>query len=77
MAAGSDADLLVVDLGRKKTITANNMHSSSDYYLYEGWEVTGWPVCTIIRGKEVVRDDKPVVGPGHGQYIACQPAYRS
>jgi dihydropyrimidinase len=77
MAVGSDADLLVVDLNKKKTITAGNMHSSSDYYLYDGWEVTGWPVSTIIRGTEVVRDDKPVVEPGYGQFIPTKPAYRS
>lgn len=75
MAAGADADIIVVDLNKKKTVTANNMHSSSDYSLYDGWEVTGWPVLTLLRGKEIVRDDKIVAEP-EGRYVPCQAAYR-
>lgn len=76
MAVGSDADIVIVDLNKKKTVRAGEMHSISDYSLYEGWEITGWPAATIIRGNIVVQDDKFVVEPGYGQYLPCSPAYR-
>lgn len=76
MAVGSDADLVIVDLNKKKTVKAGEMHSISDYSLYEGWEITGWPVMTMIRGKVVVDSDKIVAEPGYGQYMPCSPAYR-
>lgn len=76
LAVGSDADLVIVDLNKKKTVKAGEMHSISDYSLYEGWEITGWPVMTMIRGKVVVDNDKIVAEPGYGQYMPCSPAYR-
>jgi len=80
MAVGSDADLLIIDLNKKKVLKAADKsvwHSKvADYCLYEGWEVTGWPVMTMIRGKVVVENDQCLIEPGYGEYVACQPAYR-
>lgn len=76
MAPGSDADLLIVDLNKKKTVKAEDMHSISDYSLYEGWEITGWPVMTMVRGQVIVDNDKFVVEPGYGEFMPCAPAYR-
>lgn len=76
MAIGSDADIIIVDLNKKKTVKAEDMHSITDYSLYEGWEITGWPTTTIIRGKVVFENNKFVVEPGYGQYMPCLPAYR-
>jgi dihydropyrimidinase len=45
------------------------MHGGSDYTPYEGIEVTGWPVSTMVRGKFVVRDGKLVAKPGLGEYV--------
>lgn len=76
MAVGSDADIVIVDLNKKKAVKAAEMHSISDYCLYEGWEIAGWPVMTMIRGKVVVDNDKLVTEPGYGRYMPCAPAYR-
>ena len=46
------------------------MHGGSDYTPYEGIEVTGWPVSTMVRGKFVVRDGKLVGTLGAGDYVA-------
>jgi dihydropyrimidinase len=76
MAVGADADLVIVDLDRKKTLSGKNRHSISDYSLYEGWELTGMPVMTLIRGQKVVEDDKIVGTPGYGQFVPTEGAHK-
>ncbi len=51
---GSDADLVVVDLHRRAKITKDLLHTITPWSIYEGWEVTGWPVMTIVRGNIVM-----------------------
>ncbi len=68
---GSDADLVIVDLEKKGTFGAAHQHYKiSDYTPYEGWEVTGWPVMTMVRGTVVVEDGELKAEPGLGRYIA-------
>jgi dihydropyrimidinase len=51
------------------TITQGLMQHGGDYTPYEGFEVTGWPIKTLVRGV-VVADDGRVVGkPGFGQFL--------
>lgn len=67
---GSDADLTIVDLEMQKTVTPDIMSSSSDYTIYDGWKLTGWPVTTIVRGRIVMNNgivDKDALG--HGKLI--------
>ena len=52
---GSDADITIWDPNRSAQVLAANDRSKSDYSVYEGWKVTGWPVMTLRRG-EVVYD---------------------
>lgn len=70
IAIGSDADIVIWDPNRSMTIGQANQHGGADYTPYEGLEVTGWPVSTIVRGKFVVRDGKLVGDKGHGQHLA-------
>ena len=56
IAVGADADIAIWDPERKVTITQSLLHHGADYTPYEGLEVTGWPVTTIVRGRVVVRD---------------------
>jgi dihydroorotase-like cyclic amidohydrolase len=51
---GADADLVVVDLKRRATVTKELLHTITPWSVYEGWEVTGWPVMTIVRGNIVM-----------------------
>ena len=69
IAPGSDADIVIFDPNRKKTITAAEQHSKSDYNLYEGTEVTGDVDVTLIRGTVVVQDGELKVEPGFGQFV--------
>ena len=53
---GSDADLVIVDLDLKKKVTPELLQSYSDYTIYDGWELCGWPIATILRGKIVMEN---------------------
>ncbi|MEM7494400.1 MAG: dihydroorotase [Pseudomonadota bacterium] len=56
IAEGYDADFTVVDLKRKEVITKEWSASKCGWTPYEGFEATGWPVATIVRGGFVMRD---------------------
>jgi dihydropyrimidinase len=68
IAAGSDADLCVIDPTIKKRLTAEDFHVS-DYSPWEGWQVEGWPVMTILRGQTMVEDGQMRGSLGSGQLI--------
>jgi dihydropyrimidinase len=70
IAVGCDADIAIWDPERSVKITAGDLHDGADYTPYEGLEVTGWPVTTIVRGKAVVRDGKLVGKMAHGEHLA-------
>ena len=55
IAAGSDADLAIIDPSIRKQLTRDDFHVS-DYSPWEGWNVSGWPVMTILRGKVIVQE---------------------
>ncbi len=54
IAVGYDADLTVVDLKRRETITDSWIASRAGWTPYNGVTVTGWPVGTVIRGNKVM-----------------------
>ena len=69
IAVGSDADITLWDADRKVTLTQSLMHHGSDYTPYEGIEVTGWPVTTILRGSVIFDDGQPVAAKGFGRFL--------
>jgi dihydroorotase len=54
IAVGYDADLTVVDLRRRETITDKWIASRAGWTPYDGMTVTGWPVGTFVRGHKVM-----------------------
>ncbi len=54
IAVGYDADLTVVDLKRRETITDKWIASRAGWTPYDGMTVTGWPVGTFVRGHKVM-----------------------
>ncbi len=50
---GSDADLVIVDLDRTAKVTQNMIYSSAGWSIWEGKELKGWPVMTILRGNVI------------------------
>ena len=69
LTPGADADITVVDLDREREVKADELGSYSDYSLYEGWILKGWPVLTMVRGQVVMEDGRIVGPPGHGTYL--------
>ncbi len=67
---GSDADLTIVDLDIEKKVTPDLLQSFSDYTIYDGHKLKGWPVMTIVRGRIVMEegqvDNKAV---GYGEFV--------
>ena len=65
----SDADITMIDLKKEKTVSSELFGGFSDYIVYEGRNLKGWPVKTIVRG-ELVSDDFEVIGKlGHGKLV--------
>jgi dihydropyrimidinase len=69
LAEGSDGDICVWDPDERWTISIDDLHHDGDYSPWEGWEVTGRPVTTILRGKVVVDDGQLVGAPTDGQWL--------
>jgi dihydropyrimidinase len=69
---GSDADLTLVDLDLEKKVTVDLFETWSDYTLYTGVNLRGWPVVTMLRGRVVARDGKLQKDPGYGKFIPRQ-----
>jgi dihydropyrimidinase len=69
IAVGSDADLVVLDPGRRRVIDGAAMESRAGYSAYDGREVYGWPRFTISRGDVVLEDGEVVAPPGRGQWL--------
>jgi dihydropyrimidinase len=68
IAVGSDADIAIWDPEKAMTITNANQGHGADYTPYEGFEVTGWPVLTMVRGQVIMREGTLVARPGAGIY---------
>jgi dihydropyrimidinase len=54
LAIGADADIVLWDPHQEHTISAETHHMNTDYNVYEGMTVTGWPVRTLLRGRSIV-----------------------
>lgn len=67
---GSDADITVIDFKKEKVIRASQMIGASDFTPFEGWQVKGGPVMTIVRGTIVAQDGEAYGKPGYGQFIS-------
>jgi dihydroorotase/allantoinase len=66
---GSDADFTVVDLRKKSTLHAANMHTACGWIPYEGRKITGKVTYTILRGQVVMQHGKILGNPGTGRFV--------
>ncbi len=71
IAKGYDADFTIVDLARREKITDAWSASRVGWTPFDGMEVKGWPVMTIIRGRTVMRDNE-ILGAAAGEPIRFQ-----
>ena len=68
IAVGYDADLTIVDLNKRATITNGWIQSRCGWTPYDGVTVQGWPVGTMVRGRRVMWDGE-IAGPAQGQPV--------
>jgi dihydropyrimidinase len=73
VAVGSDADLVVWDPEKSKTISAVNQQSAIDYNVFEGQKVKGLPRYTLTRGRVAVNDGVFEGHEGHGEFVGRAP----
>src|SRR5687768_14454423 len=69
IAVGNDADIVIFDPQLTRTVRASEMHSACDYDPYEGWEVTGWPTTTLLRGQTAYSGGEVLARPGQGRLV--------
>ena len=67
IAPGSDADIVLVDPSIKKRLTMDDFHVT-DYSIWEGFDIEGWPVMTILRGTVAVEEGQLKTSLGSGQF---------
>jgi dihydropyrimidinase len=67
----SDADLTIVDLELQQKVTPDLLESYSDYTIYDGWTLRGWPILTMVRG-EVIMENGRINSEslGHGKFVS-------
>jgi dihydroorotase len=69
MAEGYDADLTLVDLKARRTITHDQQASRCGWTPFDGFEAVGWPMATIVRGRVVMQDGE-LIGTAHGRPVS-------
>jgi dihydropyrimidinase len=67
---GKDADLVLFDPAARRTLRAADLHHTSDYTPYEGFELHGAVRSVFVRGRLVVRDGRFVGRRGAGEFVA-------
>lgn len=66
---GCDADIVLIDMNINKEVKASERNTRSDFSLYEGEKIKGWPVLTIKNGEVVAQDGKYIANYSNGRYI--------
>lgn len=73
---GLDADIVVYDPKKSKTIKNKDLHGKTDHTIWEGVKVKGYPEKTFLRGKIVYDNGKFIdknAKKGSGKFIKCKP----
>jgi dihydropyrimidinase len=66
---GRDADLVLFDPNARRTLHAADLHHTSDYTPYEGFELSGAVRSVFVRGRPVIRDGAFVGQRGFGRFV--------
>jgi dihydropyrimidinase len=70
---GSDADVIVLDPARTKTLSAATQRQNTDFSVWEGMDVRGVVVHTFSRGAHLWADGELRAEAGRGRYLARDP----
>jgi dihydropyrimidinase len=70
---GSDADIVIWDGERRLKYGVAYAHHRTDYSLYEGWELVGFPEKVFLRGQLIVDGERWLGSPGMGRFLHREP----
>lgn len=68
---GSYGDIVVIDPSLEVKLNNDMVHTAADYTTFDGLEVKGYPVMTILRGMIAYRDGMFLMGDPKGKFISC------
>jgi dihydropyrimidinase len=66
---GADADILVVDAETERVVVPDNLRSRSDFSVFEGQRLTGWPTHVVCGGQTVLRGQELSATRGAGRFL--------
>jgi dihydropyrimidinase/allantoinase len=71
LTTGADADLIVVDMKKKKKLKSEEFYTKAKDMpsIYDDFEVLGMPVLTMVNGVEVMKDGEVLGEPGTGRFV--------
>ena len=79
ISVGADADFAVLETNGRRKLDAQDLeyHDQEKWSPYDGWEVTVYPVYTVLRGRVIAADGKVLGEPGGGEFISAAAAVRA
>ena len=69
IGVGYDADLVIFDPNKEKTLSTGTLHEQVDWTPYAGMTLTGWPTLTMSRGRVLVENDEFIGESGWGRFV--------
>jgi dihydropyrimidinase len=73
LSPGADADIVIWDPDRTLTYGVAYAHHRTDYNLFEGWELAGFPEKVFLRGQIIVDGDRWLGRSGMGKFLNRMP----
>jgi dihydropyrimidinase len=70
---GADADIVIWDPNRRVKYGIAHAQHRTDYNLYEGWELVGYPETVFLRGSRIVENERWMGKAGVGRFIPRKP----
>jgi dihydropyrimidinase len=70
---GSDADIVIWDPERELTYGRAHSQQRTDYNLFEGWKLKGFPEKVFLRGQLIVDGERWLGKAGMGRFLRCRP----
>jgi dihydropyrimidinase len=73
---GADADIVIWDPEKRVTYGVDLAQHRTDYNLFEGWELIGYPQKVFSRGRLIVDEGQWLGKAGQGRFIRREPGVR-
>jgi len=72
LVPGADADIVLWNMERRIPYGVKIAQHRTDYNLYEGWELVGYPIKVFLRGRLIVDEGQWLGKAGEGKFVHRQ-----